>query len=86
MQIFNIRVKSLSTELISLCFQECNNARTKIFKNLLLDHNKLKKSHRTLLSAKEQSEKDYASKLKTTHDEITRLQQELNPNLLWRML
>jgi len=65
-------------ELISLFFQECNNARTKVFKNLLLDHNRLKKSHRTLLSAKEQSDKDYASKLKTAEDEIARLQQELN--------
>ena len=65
-------------ELISLFLQGCNNARTKVFKNLLLDHNRLKKSHRTLLSAKEQSDKDHASKLKAAEDEIARLQQELN--------
>jgi len=61
-----------------LLSQECNNARTKVFKNLLQEHNKLKKSHRALISTKEQSEKDYAAKLKLATDEIARLQQELS--------
>jgi predicted nucleic acid-binding Zn-ribbon protein len=78
MQNLKIHAKFPSAELICLFPQECNNARTKIFKNLLLDHNKLKKSHRTLLSTKEQSEKNYAAKLKTAEDEIARLQQELS--------
>lgn len=48
-----------------------------MFKQLLLDHNKLKRSHQLLLGEKKKSDGEKASALKTAQDEIARLQKEL---------
>ena len=48
-----------------------------MFKQLLLDHNKLKRSHQLLLGEKKRSDGEKASALKTAQDEIARLQKEL---------
>ena len=68
---------NLQKILLTLCsFQECTNARTVVFQKLLLDHNKLKRSHKQLQEVLKNKDAAHATALQKERDEVSRLQKE----------
>ena len=69
---------NLQKIILTLCsFQECTNARTAVFQKLLLDHNKLKRSHKQLQEALKNKDAAHATALQKERHEVSRLQEEL---------
>ena len=69
---------NLQLIILTLCsFQDCTNARTTVFRKLLLDHNKLKRSHKQLQETLKNKEKAHATALQKERQEVSRLQEEL---------
>ena len=69
---------NLQLIILTLCsFQDCTNARTTVFRKLLLDHNKLKRSHKQLQEMLKNKEKAHATALQKEWQEVSRLQEDL---------
>ena len=69
---------NLQKTILTLCsFQDCTNARTTVFQKQLLDHNKLKRSHKQLQETLKNKEAMHATALQKERQEVSRLQEEL---------